>query len=196
MIILDIEASGTSAWKNGILSIGAIDFNDPSREFYEECRLREGAHVDDEALKVNGFTRENIVDSKKKTEKEIIQDFFVWVSQSHEHTIGGHNPFFDVLFLQFASEAHKMNFPLAHRMIDLHSICFAHMIKMGLTPQIEKGRSALTSDAVMKYVGISAEPKPHNAFRGAKWEAEAFMRLLYDKILYPEFKSMKIPWIV
>jgi len=194
MIILDIEASGPNAWKNAILSIGAIDFADPSREFYEECNIRPLAHVDEQALKVNGFTSEDIQDSKKKTEKEIIQSFFSWAVKSKEHTIGGHNPFFDVLFLQFASEVHQINFPLAHRMVDLHSICFYHMIKMGIKPPTEKGRSALASDTVMNYVGISAEPKPHNAFRGAKWETEAFMRLLYDKSLYPEFKTMKIPW--
>ncbi|MEK7551931.1 MAG: 3'-5' exoribonuclease [Patescibacteria group bacterium] len=194
MIILDIEASGPNCWKNGILSIGALDFNDSSREFYEECRLREGAHIDDEGLAVNGFTRKDIADPKKKTEKEIVQSFFGWCMQSKEHTIGGHNPFFDVLFLQFACEVHKLNFPLAHRMVDLHSICFYHMIKKGIEPPTNKGRSALTSDTVMSYVGISPEPKPHNAFRGAKWEAEAFMRLLHDKSLYPEFKSMKIPW--
>jgi len=47
----------------------------------------------------------------------------------------------------------------------------------------------------MEYVGIPAEPKPHNALRGAKWEAEVFMRLLYNKNLFPEFKEFEIPWL-
>ena len=196
MIIIDIETSGVSPWKDGILSIGAVDFNDPKREFYEECQLRDGANVDDKALEINGFTLADIKDNRKKTEKEIIQNFFDWAMMSNDHMIGGHNPTFDITFLQFASEIHKINFPLAKRMIDLHSICFFHMIREGIIPPTNKGRSALDSDRVMDYVGIEPEPKPHNAFRGAKWESEAFMRLLYNKSIYPEFKNMKIPWQV
>ena len=195
MIILDIEASGPNCWKNGILSIGAVDFEDPSREFYEECKLRGGVHIDKEALIYNGFTEGEIKDSSKKSEKEIIENFFEWAMNSQEHTIGGQTPFFDVCFLQFAAEIYGLNFPLAHRMIDLHSICFLHMTKRGIKLPMVKGRSGLDSDGVMAYVGVSTEPRPHNAFRGAKWEAEAFTRLLYDKPLYQEFKNMKIPWL-
>jgi hypothetical protein len=66
-------------------------------------------------------------------------------------------------------------------------------LKQGIEPPLEKQRSALNSDRVMKYVGIPPEPKPHNALNGAKWEAEAFMRLFYDKNLFPEFKEYPVP---
>ena len=60
MIVLDVEASGTEAHKHSIVSLGALDFMNPTNRFYEECRVWEGAHIMDEALVVNGFTKEQI----------------------------------------------------------------------------------------------------------------------------------------
>lgn len=195
MIVLDLEMTGVNPWKNGIVSIGAVDLEDPKREFYRECKIREGVHVDKEALEVNGFTEEEINDQSKKTEKEVIEELFEWIMESKNHTIAGQNPFFDVFFIQYASQIHNINFPLAHRSIDLHSVCFTHMIKNGITPPEEKGRTALNSDKIMAYVGIPSEPKPHNALNGAKWEAEALSRLFYNKKLYQKFAEFQIPWL-
>jgi hypothetical protein len=55
MIVCDCEFSGTDPILHSLVSIGAVDFLDPSRQFYAECRIWEGAHVMDEALEVNGF---------------------------------------------------------------------------------------------------------------------------------------------
>jgi len=195
MIILDIETTGTNPWKHSILSIGAIDFLDPNRTFSKECQIRPGAHIDEEGMRVNGMSREEINDPLKESEEKIVSDFFKWAMASIDHTIAGQNPSFDISFLQAASENYGLNFPLAHRTHDLHSICAMHMVKRGLSLPIENCRSALNSDAIMNYVGIPAEPKPHIAFNGAKWETEAFSRLLYDKTFFEEFKEYKIPWI-
>ncbi len=195
MIILDIETSGTNPWKHSILSIGAVDFLDLKRTFSRECQIRPGAHISEEGLAVNGFSREEIADPRKETEEKIVADFFAWAMESRDHTIAGQNPSFDVSFLQVASEEYGLNFPLAHRTFDLHSVCAAHMIKRGLNLPLENKRSALNSDSIMEYVGLPHEPKPHIAFNGAKWEAEAFSRLFYNKPLFPEFKEYKIPWI-
>lgn len=195
MIILDIETSGTNPWKHSILSIGAVDFLDLKRTFSRECQIRPGAHISEEGLAVNGFSREEIADPRKETEEKIVADFFAWAMESRDHTIAGQNPSFDVSFLQAAAENYGLNFPLAHRTIDLHSVCAMHMIKRGLPFPIEHNRSNLNSDSIMEYVGLPAEPKPHIAFNGAKWEAEAFSRLFYNKPLFEEFKEYKIPWI-
>jgi len=195
MIILDIETSGTNPSKHSILSIGAIDFLDPSRIFSKECQIRPGAHIDEEGMAVNGFSREEITDKNKETEGKIVSDFFEWAMKSEDHTVAGQNPSFDVSFLQIAADIYDQNFPLAHRTIDLHSICLAHMVRRGLKIPIENKRSALNSDSIMEYVGLPAEPKPHIAFNGAKWEAEAFSRLLYGKVFFEEFRNYEIPWL-
>ncbi len=58
-----------------------------------------------------------------------------------------------------------------------------------MTPPTLHGHSALNLDAVLRYVGIPDEPKPHNALTGALVETEAFGRFFYNKPLLPEFAT-------
>ncbi|MBP9842806.1 MAG: hypothetical protein KBC62_02260, partial [Candidatus Pacebacteria bacterium] len=67
MLILDIEASGTDYEKHSIVSIGALDLQNPGNRFYGECRIWDGAHVMEDALKVNGFTEAQISDPTKES---------------------------------------------------------------------------------------------------------------------------------
>ncbi len=194
MIIVDVETSGTNPDFHSLLSIGAIDFDNPKNTFHIDCSAFEGAHIDTDALKINGFTPERVFDSSLKTDKEALLLFMEWLKTVNEHTIGGQNPFFDVSFLLKTSERYHLNLSLAHRIIDLHSIVYYDMIKKGITPPQANGRTDLNSDKIMNYVGLPAEPKPHIALNGAKWEAEAFSRLLYGKVLFEEFKNNPIPW--
>ncbi len=195
MIVLDVETTGTDPLKHSLVSIGAIDFNKPDRQFYEECRMWEGAHVMEEALSVNGMTREQISDPKKKTEGQIITEFLEWLNQSEEKTIAGQNPFFDVSFIYSGAARNGADAKIPRRIIDQHSICWYHMKRRGLTPPLKEGKTDLNSDVIMEYVGIPVEPKPHIALNGAKWEVEAFSRLIYDKSILSEFKQFPIPWL-
>lgn len=195
MLIVDIETSGVDPVKNSILSIGAIDFLDPAREFNEECKAFPGAHISDESLAVNGYSREEVFDVRKQSDKQIVEKFLAWALASGDHTLAGQNPSFDRDFLRYTAERYNLNWPLTHRTLDLHSVCYFHMIKRGIEPILEKNRSALNLDAILAYVGMPAEPKPHIATNGARLEAEAFSRLFYEKSLFPEYKNFKIPWI-
>ena len=56
MLIIDIEASGTDYQKHSIVSLGAIDFHQPERQFYAECRVWDGAHIMEAALEVIGHS--------------------------------------------------------------------------------------------------------------------------------------------
>ena len=196
MIVVDVEATGTDPWKHSILSIGAVEFEKPERQFYEECRMFEGAHVMKEALEVNGFTQKEISDKNKKTDGEVVQAFLAWAFDAKDHTFAGHNPIFDFSIIRLTAERYHIDFSLAHRTIDTHSICFARMILNGATPPAEKGRSALNLDTVLEYVGLPSEPKPHNGLRGAILEAEALSRLLRDVPLFDEYKNLPVPWKV
>lgn len=194
MLILDVETTGTEASKHSLVSIGAVDFSNPSRIFYEECRIWDGAHVMDEALAVNGYTEEQIKDPKKQSEGEAVAKFLEWMKDCPEHTIAGQNVFFDTAFIVAGAMRNHIDFSLPHRIIDQHSICYAHMVGRGIEPPVKNKRTDLNSDKIMEYVGIPAEPKPHIAINGAIWEAEAFSRLLYNKNLLPQFEQYKIPW--
>ena len=195
MIIVDVEASGVSPEKDSLVSVGAVDFMNPSRRFYEECRIWDGAHIEDEALAVNGFSREQIADPKKRTDREVVIDFLAWLDEAKEKTLAGHNPSFDRDFLQATAYRYHINWPLAHRTIDLHSICYFDMLKRGLPCPNVHGHSALNLDSVLRYVGIPNEPKPHNALTGALVETEAFGRLFYEKAYLKEYENYSMPKI-
>ena len=73
-----------------------------------------------------------------------------------------------------------------------------HMVTHGATPPFnrDKHRSDLSLDAILRYVGIPEEPRPHNALTGARCHAEVASRLLYSKPLLPDFEMYPIPWEV
>ena len=197
MIIIDIEASGVNYSKHSIVSIGAVDFDNPANRFYGECRIWDGAHIMDEALEVNGFTKEQITDPNKQSEADLVQSFMEWSQHMSDRTLVGQNVSFDRDMLKTACDRANIPWDLAHRTIDTHTLCWMHMIKKGIIPPIDAQhrRSALNLDTILNYCGIPSEPEPHNALTGALCHAEVTARLLYDKKFLPEFNQFEIPWL-
>ncbi len=194
MIIVDTELSGLEVDKHSIVSIGAIDFENPERQFYKECRIFEGAHIMDEALSVNGFTRDQITDPTKPSDGEIVKEFLEWVSQSKEQTLAGQNVSFDHDFLKAAAQCYHLNWLIAKRTLDLHSICYFHMSKHSIEIPHTHEHSALNLDAVVSYCGFKIQRSKHNALEDAKIEAECFHRLFFDKPFFQDFKDDPVPW--
>lgn len=195
MLVIDVEASGTEAHKHSIVSVGALDFANPTNRFYEECRVWDGAHIMDEALKVNGFTKEQITDPAKQSEADLIHRFMEWADGLEERTFAGQNVSFDRDFIKYGSErAGHTDWPFAYRTVDTHTLCYMHMINRGMKVPTMKRRSALDLDAVLNYCGIPEEPNPHNALTGALSHAEVISRLLYGRKMLPEFDEYQIPW--
>ncbi len=197
MLVIDIEGTGTEAHKHSIVSVGALDLANPDNRFYEECHVWDGAHVMDEALKVNGFTRDQVMDKSKPSEADLVHSFILWSETVEERTFAGQNPSYDRDFMKYATErAGHTAWPFAHRTIDTHTLCWMHMINRGMLPPVDPThkRSALNLDAVLNYCGIPEEPSPHNALTGALSHAEVISRLLYGRKLLPEFAQFEIPW--
>jgi len=194
MIVVDVEASGTEYHKHSMVSIGAFDFDNPNNRLYKECRIWDGAHIMDEALEVNGFTKEEITDPNKMTEGEMVTLFLEWAEKIHDRTLCGQNVSFDRDFIKTAAEREGINWALAYRTVDTHSLAWMHIVKRGKKVPITKNRSALDLDAVLNYTGIPEEPQPHNALTGALSHAEVINRLLYNEKLLPEFDQFEIPW--
>ncbi|MEY4747357.1 MAG: hypothetical protein RLZZ416_406 [Candidatus Parcubacteria bacterium] len=195
MLVVDVEASGTEASKHSIVSVGALDLANPSNRFYEECRTWDGAHIMDEALAVNGFTKGQITDPQKQSEADLVHAFLRWSDALDERTLAGQNVSFDRDFLKAAAErAGHTEWPFAYRTIDTHTLCYMHMVQRGLQPPTIHKRSALDLDSILNYCGIPEEPNPHNALTGALSHAEVIARLLYGRKLLPEFAQFEIPW--
>lgn len=195
MIVLDVEATGVEPHKHSIVSLGALDISNPSNRFYMECRVWDGAHIMDEALAVNGFSKEQVTDASKPSEADLTHEFLRWSDSVEERTFAGQNVSFDRDFLKEAAmRAKHTDWPFAHRTIDTHTLCYMHMIERGTQPPVKHRRSALNLDAVLNYCGIPEEPSPHNALTGALCHAEVIARLLYGRKLLPEFEQYDIPW--
>lgn len=193
MIVVDVETSGMSPELNSILSIGALDLANPSNQFYIECDPWAGAQIQPEAMLVNGIDVNNLGLGKRSDYSTAIKKFIDWLRPISDRTLAGHNTGFDRSFLESAAVRSGIDWRFGYRTIDLHSVAYVQMLKRGLKPPVKEGRTDLDSDKIHKYVGLPDEPKPHIAINGAKWEAEAFSRLIYGKNLLPEFKKYKIP---
>ncbi len=196
MIIVDVEASGVVYHKHSIISLGALDYSNPSNRFYGECRIWDGAHIMEEATAIHGMTEAEITDPNKQTEAELVKTFIEWTEHMADRTLAGQNVSFDRDMIRAACERAGFPWTLAHRTIDTHTLCWMHMIKRGLIPPIDEQhkRSALNLDAILNYCGIPEEPEPHNALTGALCHAEVVSRLLDNKMLLPEFSAYPIPW--
>jgi DNA polymerase III epsilon subunit-like protein len=196
MLVIDIEASGLDYEKHSIVSLGAVDFFDPTRRFYAECRIWDGADFMEEALAVNGFTEREITDPTKMPEAELVHQFWEWSQHLGNRTLTGQNVSYDRDILKAALHRAGLPWDFAHRTLDTHTMCWMHMIRRGLPPPVDEQhrRSALNLDAVLNYCGIPDEPEPHNALTGALCHAEVTSRLLYDRGLLPEFAQFPIPF--
>jgi DNA polymerase-3 subunit epsilon len=198
MIILDVEASGLNPEKHSILSIGALEFERPDNRFYGECRVWDNAHIQDEALKVNGFSREDATNSAKQPESELVIAFLEWTTMIEDRTLVGQNPaVLDRPIIEAAAHRAGREVRLAHRTIDTHSVAYTHYVLHGKNIPFDrqKNHSALDLDTILRYVGLPPEPRPHNALTGALLEAEALSRLFYNKALLEEYQQYRIPWV-
>ena len=199
MIVVDVETTGIDPKKHSLVSIGAVDFCNPANQFYEECRIWDGAEIMQphgeygNPLDINGFTEQQIKDPNKKSLKQVIQEFLEWAETCKNKTIAGHNPWMDLCFIQDSAERYGLVNSFGKRTIDLHTVCYVHYLKRGIEPPLNKKRTSINADHVFVYTGICPEPKPHIAINGAKWEAEAFSRLIYGKSLLKEFEEYPVP---
>jgi len=197
MIVVDVETTGLDPRRHSIVSIGAVEFENPGNQFYKECRAWSGSEISDEAVKVNGFTREQVTDINKPSPGLTTCEFLDWSKTCKEITLAGHNIRFDYSFLKESFEKYsKDSWPFGYRTVDVHSICYAHYIANGITIPVKDKKSNISLDAALVYVGMPPEPMPHNALTGAKAGAEVLSRLVYGKVLFPEYSQYAIPGFI
>ena len=196
MIILDIETTGLNPERNSLVSIGAIDFYNPTNTFYGECKIKKGTKISKTALDINGFSVKELRDQSKQTVGDLVKSFSDWAQRStSELILAGENVGrFDHKWLEHDAHANEIEWIFGYRSVDLHSLTVMDHYQRGISlPVKDNGVSALSLNKTLNYVGLPAEPEPHNALTGAKYEAEAFSRLLTGKNLLEEFKKHDVP---
>ena len=193
MIIVDTETTGTDWRHHGLVSIGAVDFDNPENEFYGECRVFDGAHIEPGALAVNGFTEEEVRNPQARSEKELVEAFFAWAARVGDRTIAGANPSFDRDFIRAVALRNHLDWPFAYRTVDLHSVAYAIMLAKGHLPPSKNGHSDLDVPKILAYCGIPTTPRAHHAQDDALYEAEAFSRLIYGVSAIEDLEPHPIP---
>jgi|AntRauTorcE11897_2_1112592.scaffolds.fasta_scaffold04271_5 DNA polymerase III epsilon subunit-like protein len=194
MIVLDIETTGIDSKKNSIVSVGAVEFENPQNQFYEECHVWDGAEINPKALDVIGFSKKYVTNQSKQSSKSLLKSFFSWAKECNLNTVAGHNVSFDIEFLKDSARRNNLEYPFPYRHIDTHSLTWMHLAQSGKEIPLEDGYSKIDSDFVFKYVGITESRGDHNALEDAKLTAEAISRLAYGKRLLDEYKKFSIPW--
>jgi|TARA_Y100000034_G_scaffold76924_1_gene92376 DNA polymerase III epsilon subunit-like protein len=212
-IVLDIETSGLDKINCGIWQIGAIDLND-KEEFLEEARIDDEDCVEEGALRVIGKTEEELRDSSKQSQKELLENFFKWVETKTMRNMLCQNPQFDISFLEIKANKYGLKKTFQFRAFDLHTLAQTvyfssnkefHVRKNEKTLQIE---SDMNLSNILKFCNIPdnrinlisgkivSEGKPHNALEDCKLEGECFSRLIYGKNLFQEYSQFEIPEVL
>ena len=177
MIVVDVETSGLDPKEHSILSIGALDFDNPKNTFYGECRLKEGARIDQSALNVNGFTVEKINNSLMSC-RQLIEKFLEWSLKFNNRTLAGHNFHFDYNFLLEHFKFYNLIWPFRHRFVDLHSVFYFNMLKHNIDIPLNGGVSNLTLDFIIDYLQLNKREGHHNALEDAQLTAQALLLLM------------------
>lgn len=193
MIVVDTETTGTDPRKHSLLSIGAVDFDDPENEFYGVCRAFDGAKIEKEALEINGFTEEEVHDRKAKSEGELLKAFISWTETVGDKTFAGQNPSFDQDFMKAAADRANINWTFSKRSIDLHSVAYAHMLRKGVVPPSKNGHTDLNLPKILQYCGIPGDVNTHDAHDDALCAAECLSRLIYGKSSISDFERYPVP---
>lgn len=194
MIVIDIETSGLDPNKHAIVSLGAVNFENPDHIFYSECKVFPGAKIDEQALVVNSFSEADITDPTKQDPKVLILAFLEYAKLCEDTTLAGMNPgVFDIPFLERAAQREKIDWTFGRHSIDLHTLCYAHMRMHKKPIPLKNKHSAINLARVLEYVGLENIDVPHHALEDAKLTAECISRLLYQKPLLEEFKRYPLP---
>ena len=191
-IILDLETSGLDKVKCGIWQIGAIDLND-NEEFFQEGRIDDKDFVEKDALKEIGKTEEDLRDKNKKTQKQLLKDFFQWLETRKVKNFLCQNPQFDLTFLEIKANEYGLKIPFRYKCFDSHTIAQMVYYKINGEFWFEEGRSKMNLGKILEFVGMKDNRQAHNALEDCKLTAECFSRLIYGENLFPEYSQFKIP---
>jgi len=196
MIVVDVETTGLNPYKNSLVSVAALDFNNPKNTFYVECRVDHDAEIEFEALKVNGMSVNQIRDFSRPSVEQTLRQFIEWTKSCTNLTFAGENPATDKEFLRVACEKHGIAWNFGYRTVDLHSLAYAELLKKGIELNADNKLSNLSLSTTLQMLGLPEQPKPHNSLTDAKMEAEAISRIVYKKNLLPEFSDYVVSELI
>ena len=168
---------------------------DKLNEFYKEYDMFDGAEIKQEGmLDAVYFHDDKKTKDPEKDPVNVVYDVQSFLTANKCNVIGGQNPSFDRDFVNAYAERYTLDFRIPIWMIDMHSVCMAYMLAKGIEVPRKPGIGLfLSGDAIHEFTGLGAEPKPHNALNGARYEFESLCRIIYGKSVLPQFKDRPVP---
>lgn len=203
-LFTDLEMSGLNEYLCGICEIGAIDLTNPDRQFNQDCRIDEGDKIINSpfakkpVLTVLGKTEEQLRDPSKQSQKQLLKNYFDWISESRIRILATQNPRKDVNFLEYKAEKYGLAIPFKHQSIDLHTIAQTIYELLYKEPLIdERGNSKMNLKNILRFCGIpDNREESHTALEDAELGGECCYRFLNGSNLLPKFKSYSVPEIL
>lgn len=173
LLILDCETSGLINGDNSAInsktgeycqavSMGLIVVNSTTLakidELYVEIQWDGKSQWHDRAQQVHGLTKQYLKEHgvPRYEAVELIGNFILYnFGPDTAITVAAHNPHFDVAFLRELMESEGIVLKFSHRKVDTNSIGFAVF-------------NTYTSDQLFELIGITRDPKNHNALDDAR----------------------------
>ncbi len=199
-VVVDIETSGIDFVKCGIWQIGAVDL-ETKEEFLEEARIDDEDKIveisgsDKKVLEVIGKTEEELRDSNKQSQKELLEKFFNWMSTRKMRNLVCQGPQFDVSMFKIKAEKYELKIPFHHRAFDTHSIAQTKYFELNKKFLVNEDEnfSGMNLSNMLKFCGMEDNRGAHNAIEDAKLTAECFSRLKFGEKLLDEYSEFEIP---
>lgn len=171
-IVLDLETSGSDPDKHGILEIAAVC---PSMKeghlsldhiFHRHVALNDGVDIDPEASRVHNIPIDHPFRFAISL-KEMLEDFRTYIERNCERyhsrrgIIVGHNPSFDMAFLNRACAAYGIELPV-------HSYTFIDTASMGLLRHRETVLARLCQKERLGFMHDQAHSALYDAYMTAR----------------------------
>ena len=176
LLILDTETGGLDPTQHALLSLAAVDSAD-GEAFTALIRPSPEWICDPQALAKNGLTLD-FLEKNGRPEREVLQDFALWIGERRWHIIAGCNVAFDLLFLTAAFHRQGLAWT-SRKNIDLQAAAWlAHEAGDIALPIGKDDQPRLSLDHIAATLGFSRSGSTHNALEDALLTMACLHRLI------------------
>lgn len=193
MIVIDIETSGLDQERCGLWQIGAVKLEKPEIQFLDESRIDDDDFIEPFALEITNKREEYLRDKTKKSQKELLKEFFKWLEENDDRLCAFQNPQFDMGFLFNKARKYGLDIAFHHRAIDLHSVAVIKYYQLYNKFLIRDKRSDMGLTNILRFCGMEDNRVSQNALEDAKLTAECLSRILFGKPLFDDFSEFYVP---
>lgn len=175
LIVIDTETGGFDPSRHALLSVAAVDSID-NESFMAIIKPHPEWICEPEALAKNGFTMDFLT-KNGRPERDVIQDFALWLGTRRFSVLAGCNVAFDLGFLREAFTRHALTWPMG-KTVDLQAAAWLAYEAGALELPVGKdSQPRLNLDHIAGALGFSRSGKTHNALEDALMTLACFHRI-------------------